>query len=300
MAATASRLTIGLPVYNGERFIEKTVQSLLEQTFPHFEVIIGDNASTDRTGEIAREFAVQDRRVRYVRHERNLGLAGNYNALFRQASQEFFKWAPADDYYDPRYLEACIGALDDDPRAVLAYTRTQFVDEAGGALAIDDPGWDLRGDDAAERLMYTIRADHWVNSVIGVIRSDALARTRLQPAHGGGDYVLLGELSLQGRFIEVPERLFFRRIHPEASSQLRTDRERGTRLLLGRSDALSLHGWQRLAGHLRTIATGPLPVRARARLILGLGRASLNRSTQLRQELAAGFRWLVARRGRAA
>jgi glycosyltransferase involved in cell wall biosynthesis len=294
------RLTIGLPVYNGARFLAQTVRSLLGQSFPDFELIIGDNASTDQTGEIALGLAAADTRVRYVRNESNLGLAGNYNALLRRASGELFKWAPADDFYDPRYLEHCVAALDADPSAVLAYPRTQFVDAEGRALEIADPGWDLRSDDAAERLLYAIRANHWVNSIIGVIRRAALARTRLHPHHAGGDYVLLGELSLLGKFIEVPEVLFFRRIHPEASSQLGADRDRLTRLVSGAGGGLHWPTWQRTFGHLRTIATSPLSCRSRAKLLVELGRASRNRGRTLRGELILIVRWSLPRwiRGR--
>jgi glycosyltransferase involved in cell wall biosynthesis len=293
--ALRPRLTIGLPVYNGERFLAQTVRTLLAQTFSEFELIIGDNASTDRTGEIARELVAVDSRVRYVRNERNLGLAGNYNALFRRASGELFKWAPADDYYAPRYLECCVRALDEDRGAVLAYARTQFVDEDGRALDVHDPGWDVRSEDPAERLLYAIRANHWVNSVIGVIRRDALARTRLHPVHAGGDYVLLGELSLLGKFIEVREPLFFRRLHPEASSQMKGDPERLARLVAGRADRIACPVWQRTFGHLRTVATRSLPWRSRLWLTLELGRASVQRAPLLQREVRQVVRGLGRR-----
>jgi glycosyltransferase involved in cell wall biosynthesis len=292
------RLTIALPVYNGARFLEQTVQSLLSQKFADFELIIGDNASTDWTREIAQKLAAGDRRISYVRNERNLGLAGNFNALFQRASTELFKWAAADDAYEPEFLERCVQALDTHPTAVLAYARTCFIDENGGPLEITDPGWDLRFDSASERLLYAIQAGHWVNSIHGVIRREALARTRLLPCYPGGDYVLLGELSLLGTFIEVPETLFLRRIHPQGSSQIRTDPDRIREYHRGTDKGPSCPTWQRTFGHLVTIITGPLGCGIRARLLAGLARASANRAPALRRELLGVLRWLL--RGRTA
>src|SRR5436190_13978533 len=99
------RLSIGVPVYNGEAFLAVTLESILDQSFTEFELIISDNASTDGTEEIARGIAARDERVRYHRNVANVGLAKNYNRLFSLASGEYFKWASADDVLLPGYLE---------------------------------------------------------------------------------------------------------------------------------------------------------------------------------------------------
>ena len=286
------RLTIGLPVFNGEAYLEETLQALLRQTYPEFALLVGDNASTDRTQEIARDFATSDSRIRYVRNERNLGLAANYNALFDRATSELFKWAPADDTYEPRYLERCIAALDEDERAVLAYCRARFIDAAGQPLEIEDPGWDLRQESAADRFLYAVYAEHWVNSIIGVIRRKALAETRLMPRYPGGDFVLLGELSLHGTFLEVPEPFFFRRIHPKASSQIRLDPDRIRQHVSGPDRKPSWPRGQRTFGHLATIVSSRrLDWRTRARLLRGLARASAHRLPEMGRELATMLRW---------
>src|SRR5262245_165844 len=96
-AMASARLSVGVPVYNGEAFLRQTLESILSQSFGDFEMIVSDNASTDDTEAIAREFAARDARVRYHRNRTNLGLAKNYNLLFSLASGEYFKWASADD-----------------------------------------------------------------------------------------------------------------------------------------------------------------------------------------------------------
>ena len=93
------RLSIGLPVYNGERYIGEAFEALLGQTYEDFELIVSDNASTDGTPEICLRYARQDRRVRYIRQERNIGLIPNHTFLIQQARGELYKCAAHDDLY---------------------------------------------------------------------------------------------------------------------------------------------------------------------------------------------------------
>src|SRR5262245_37911326 len=247
------RLSIGVPVYNGEKFLEETLESLLAQSFGDFELIISDNASTDGTSEIARRIAARDERVRYHRHSRNLGLAANYNGLVQMASGELFKWATADDVCRPMFVERCVAALDATPDAVLAYPRTQFIDTARSQLEINDPGFPLNWPRAVDRWRYVVGAHHWVNAILGVIRRGALLRTRLMPAYPGGDYVLLGELCILGRFVEVSEVLFLRRLHPNASSQMGGDETKLGELMTGQRRRIQLAEWHRMCDHVSTV-----------------------------------------------
>src|SRR5690349_21549528 len=146
------RVSIGLPVRNGARFLAQAVDSLLAQSYPDFELIISDNASTDETEAICREYAAHDARVRYYRSREDVGLARNYNYLFMRARGEYFKWAAADDVHEPDYVARCVDILEHDSSVVLAYARTKFIDENGVPLADSDPGFDLRSEAAAERL----------------------------------------------------------------------------------------------------------------------------------------------------
>ena len=206
-------LTVGVPVYNGATYLEAAVESVLAQSFRDLELIVSDNASTDDTEAIGRALAARDRRVTYRRNAQNVGLSGNFNMLVPLARGRLFKWATADDLLRPGYLERCVAAIDADPSVVLAYPRTDFVDATGAHLDLTDPGWHLVSDDPSERLLFAILAGHYVNAALGVIRTDALRRTRLLPRYAGGDYRLMAELSVLGKFVEVPEPLYVRRIH---------------------------------------------------------------------------------------
>src|SRR5262249_35001009 len=147
----------------------------------------------------------------------------NYNRVFRESSGAYFKWAAADDLCRPEFLARCAAVLENDPTVVLAYPKASFIDAKGFPIEESDPGWDLRSDSVVERLRYVISSCHWVNAHYGLIRRQALAATRLFPTYVGGDYRLLAELSLLGKFLEIPDYLLMRRIHPAASSQNRTD-----------------------------------------------------------------------------
>lgn len=213
MVESSPSLTIGLPVYNGAEYLSSAIESILGQTGVDFELIISDNASTDGTEAIGRAFVEHDRRVVYHRNERNLGLDTNFNLLVPLARGLYFKWATADDLLLPGYLERCVRVLEADPSVVLSYPRTTFVDGMGNPLDRHDPGWHLVSDDVSQRLRYAIVATHFVNAVLGVIRTDALQRTKLHASYPAGDLRLMAELSILGKFVEVPETLYVRRIH---------------------------------------------------------------------------------------
>src|SRR5262245_30029699 len=104
-------LSMGLPVFNGERWLDEALDSLLEQTFIHFELIISVNASTDNTPSICAKYATRYSRIRFERHEINRGLAWNWNRVFELSRGKYFKWAACDDLYHPTFLARCVEVL---------------------------------------------------------------------------------------------------------------------------------------------------------------------------------------------
>ena len=285
------RLSIGVPVYNGEAFLRQTLESILAQSFTAFELIISDNASTDATQSIGREYASRDPRVQYHRNSENVGLARNYTRHFSRARGVYFKWASADDLLLPGYLERCVAILDRDPDIVLVYPQTRFVDAKGSVLDILDPGWNLMSDLAHERLRYVVTSAHWVNSILGVIRSSALAKTRLLPGYPGGDYCVLGELSLMGKFYEIAEPLYQRRIHPGSSSQHQNEARVIAEYWQGKGASVPMAQWSRSFDHFRTLMGSPLGPRAKLSVSLSLLRAMYWRRQRLWHEIrrAAGL-----------
>ena len=122
-------VSVGLPVYNGERFLRQSLESVLAQTYENFELIISDNASTDGTDAICREFAARDTRIRYVRNSRNMGAAYNFDKVVELARGELFRLHTHDDIMAPPLLERCVSVLMQEPDAVLCHPEMIRIDE---------------------------------------------------------------------------------------------------------------------------------------------------------------------------
>jgi glycosyltransferase involved in cell wall biosynthesis len=211
------RVSIGLPVRNGERHLARALDGLLAQRFADFELIVCDNVSTDDTVRIVERYAARDPRVRLHRNPANIGASPNFNRTFALASadSEYFQWAAHDDERDPEFLAACVAALNAEPRAVLAYTRAVVIDDAGVVLREGDRSPLLPPSDSpAERFAPAILEQHSCRMVFGVIRKAALARTRLHLSFDGSDRNLIAELALLGRFAHINRPLFRNRDHP--------------------------------------------------------------------------------------
>lgn len=205
------RVSIGIPVYNGENFLAEAIRSILAQTFEDLELVISDNASTDRTEAICREFAGTDRRIRYHRNEVNIGLGPNFNRVFELANGTYFKWACHDDLIEPTYLEKCIAVLDADPELVLCHAMTRVIGEQQGLIE------ELQGVDAerpSERFAAVTLRPHWCMDIHAVIRAEALRRAAPMAGYFGADKAVLARLALLGRWARVPEPLFINRDHP--------------------------------------------------------------------------------------
>ena len=212
--SAAPPVSIGLPVYNGERYLAEAVEALLDQSFVDFELVIGDNGSTDATAEIIADARARDTRVRWLPSPENRGAAWNYNRVFHATSGRYFRWAAYDDLMRPTYLERLVEALDTAPAdVVLAQTGTILIDDEGAEVGVWDDAFDLSTSDPARRLSQLVRHLVMSNVFFGLVPRVAMERTRLHGAYPSADYVFLAELALLGRFVTVPERLFLRRVH---------------------------------------------------------------------------------------
>jgi len=225
---TTPRVSIGLPVYNGENFLEDCLCSVLTQTHDSFELVISDNASDDGTAEICKAFAQQDERVRYVRQEYNRGAAVNFNDVFHLCKGEYFKWMAHDDLLQPTWLERCVAALDaSGPEVCVAYTAVSHLREEEGSLLPYDGEFPWGASTPDGRLTQMLLMDGVsiltkCYPVFGVMRREALAGTRLIQPFNASDKVLLAEMALRGDFVQVPEYLFHRRLHSKNSRRANT------------------------------------------------------------------------------
>jgi len=209
-------VTIGLAVYNGERYLREALDSLVSQTLRNVEIVICDNASEDATESICREYAARDSRIRYYRNPTNIGGARNENLTCQLATGKYFHFAAHDDVCDPRLLEEGVRVLETRPEAVLMYPGIKRIDECGDLIeaSIDSRGTELT---PSKRLRSLYRTTKGCEIIYGVVRTDALRRSDLQLNYTDSDRSLLCQLAMFGEFVVVPEYLFSKRVHPEMS-----------------------------------------------------------------------------------
>lgn len=227
MEHKSPRVSIGLPVFNGEAYLGEAIDSILAQTFTDFELIISDNASDDGTPGICQSYVEADSRVRYFRNDRNLGGAWNYNQVFALSSGRYFKWAAHDDNLEPAFLQRCVDVLDAHPEITLCYPKTRIIDESGAVTGDIESDIHLPQESAYERCKAFFRRFQRVenfhcNPIFGLIRSDVLRQTALIGPYLRSDQILLAELALHGQFFEIPEFLFARRDHGERAMHTNT------------------------------------------------------------------------------
>lgn len=259
------KVSVGLPTYNGEKYLAEALQSLLTQSFTDFEIIVSDNASTDRSAEIVHDMARSDPRVRYFKTDTNIGSIANHNRTFQLAKGEFFHWHGHDDLCAPTYLERCVEILERDQSVVLCHSQTCPIDGSGRPLRYDpdlgvltdvDRTFSIPLPDAnfadhadpvvrfREALWNTANCQH----VMGVMRSAAVRRTRLMRSYYSADRAFLITMALLGRFCEIPQPLFFKREHASNSRRLRSAEEKA------RFAAPTVPAWMGRADHLRGYA----------------------------------------------
>jgi len=284
------RVTIGVPVFNGENYVAEALDSLLAQTYQDFELIISDNASTDATEEICRRYACRDSRIRYVRNDANVGASKNFNQLVALAMGEYFKWAAHDDLCGPQFLERCVDALDRDLSVVLSYPWSKAIDGDGVVVRDFEPMPKLGSNKVHERFFQCVCVAHPQNPIFGVVRTERLRETRLIGTYMSADRVLLGELVLLGRFCEVPEFLFFKRHHPRQHWRAHSSRRlRQEWWDPARAGKRGFRTWRLLREHLRSIHCAPITWHERVRSYVCIGSwirrnwRSLSRDLLLRQ-----------------
>lgn len=301
-AAVVPKLSVGMPVYNGERFVGRAIEAYLGQTFGDFDLVVCDNASTDGTEAVCRAYAGRDPRVRYLRNEANLGAAPNFNKTFEVARPTaYFKWTGADDEYAPTYLARCVEQLDRDPTVVLAHTAARVIDADGQTIPVvggpgeaatgesshagdghalrwsdlyDRPDRRLGSFSAAERFHEVVVGTRRCMEIWGVMRRAPLTRTPLHGSYYGSDKVLLTYLALAGRFALIDEPLYYRRHHQDSSDSIKSVKDREAWMDTRRAAARKTANprVQCLRGYHRALVRGHLGIVDQARGYASLAR----------------------------
>ena len=175
-----SHVSIGLPVFNGENFLPQALDSLLAQSFTDFELIISDNASTDKTEEICKNYAARDTRIRYIRQTSNMGGLENFNFVLSEARSKYFMWAAVDDQWAPEFIQLSLTALEDDPTAVGAFCPYQLMEDETGVILKDI--WKCNYEDYRPLIRLVKFTWHYRDTCIyGLLRRNVLNDLKFEP-----------------------------------------------------------------------------------------------------------------------
>ena len=216
-------VSIGVPIYNEAAYIDVALSALRSQDYPEIEIIVCDNASTDDTVEICQRHAQADPRIQVHVAEKNRGITNNFRWASDLASGKYFMWACGHDLWSPELISECVGLLEDNPTACVAYATANWIGPDGESLQ-KRSGWsDTRGLDPVSRF-FTV---FWGNMhpVLGLIRVDQFRSCKPIPEIIGGDLVLLADLAIRGEFIHARRSIWFRReLRSEISYQQKLQR----------------------------------------------------------------------------
>ncbi len=299
MHSAAPRVGIGLPVYNGAEYLAAALDSILSQTFTDFEVVICDNASTDATAQIARQYASDDRRVWFEPSRSNVGPHLNHLRAIDLTRGEYFKWFAHDDLIAPTFLERCVEALDDHPDAVIATTRILVIDDDGTIVGETDPPPLIR-----ESLPHLRLRSFWGQpsvhqTMYGLIRRSTLAKTHLMGDWFAAERALFLELALHGGFERIDEPLAFHREHHGRSDY---KENKGQWWAPERGAVPEMGYWKRLGHATAILDTAPLTRRERMACLGEYARYGAKRAGHwvptLARELGDAATTLIQRGGR--
>lgn len=287
LARKKPRVSIGMPVFNGEKFLQEALDSLLGQTFKDFELIVSDNGSNDGTEKLCRKYSAQDARIHYYRSDVNQGAKWNFNHVFELSVGQYFMWAAHDDLWHPEFLQKCVNVLDSNDKIVLCYSATQEIDGHGQKNCKEfcvKP--ELALPQVHKRFDASWRYPPQI-LVFGLMRREVLRKMNLIGNYPASDRVLVGELALAGQMYGIPEHMFYYRRHEQQSSgsSYPTMRLRYAWYDPAKPQRIVFPYWRVLWQYLKIITLAPIGVSERLLCYLSMIRWSIRKRRALLNEL---------------
>jgi glycosyltransferase involved in cell wall biosynthesis len=286
-------VTIGVPVYNGDRHISSCLDSLLAQTHREFVLLVADNASTDRTAEICMQYAAKDSRVKYHRHPSNIGMYGNFNFLLRSVQTPYLKLANADDFWAPEMVADALEVMERDRSVELCYPMMTLVAEDGSETELYPRRLHVMDRDPVVRFRRVLAEIGLVSQLMGVVRTSTVQRMQRLTNHPVSDRMFVAEIALYGAIFQTGEFQYFRRFHPGSSSFDRSSEQHQLERVFEQGvKRLRYMAWKYHLGLLRRVARSPLQVKDKLRLALFLGRNMVWDRDALISDLVEGLQTL--------
>lgn len=261
-------VTFGVPVFNGARYLEEAVRSLMAQTEGDFVILISDNCSTDETSDICARLSGEESRITYVRQQSNIGTVRNFEYVLEMAKTPFFAWVAHDDLRAPAFLATSLKLLQDAPGAVACSVGARIIDESGSEVDQILPPQALSSTRPLERARAVSKRAQM--AIYGVMRREAVPADARIGYFRGSDIAFVFSMALRRQIVTTNDLLItYRLIDIDAKS-------RG-------SDALLYDG-------MRT------PSAAYSSMMREVKRSSLPVFTMIRLHLHVASRWLAAAR----
>ncbi len=286
------RLVIGLPVYNGQKYVGAAIESHLSQSFGDFELVISDNGSTDATPEICNGYASKDKRVKYLRSPENRGILWNHRRVFDaiEGPTQYFRWAGGDDIVGPGLLEAMVGVLDARPEVEAVMPDTKNIDEHGAIIGSMGKVLDLQSSDVFERAHDILMASYQHVIAYGLLRVSTLRLMRTGPHYIGWDPIFILELALRGQIVQLEGPVLLRRFHTGSISRVKTAKEMRKWVEPSSKAGMNFPHWTWAYERARALFACPLSTRDRWRIALFLARYTMWQRVALARDVVQAAR----------
>ncbi|MEO8523733.1 MAG: glycosyltransferase [Caldimonas sp.] len=287
-----SRVVIGLPVYNGQKYLGAAIESHLSQSFGNFNLVISDNGSTDATAEICAGYASKDKRVKYLRSAENRGILWNHRRVFEaiESPKQYFRWAGADDIMGPGLLEAMVAVLEARPEVQAVMPDTKNIDGQGEVIGSMGRVLDLQSADVVERARDILVANYQHVVAYGLLRASTLQRMRTRPDYIGWDPIFIWELALRGLIVQTEGPVLFRRFHPGSISRVKTVKEMRKWVEPNSKAGMNFPHWTWAYERARALIASPMLARDRLRIGMFLARVTIWQRVSLLRDVTQAAR----------
>ena len=270
------KVVIGLPVYNGQKYLVAAIESHLAQSFSDFVLVISDNGSTDATQDICEDYARRDPRVKYLRSPENRGILWNHRRVLDgiTSPDQYFRWAGADDIIEPGLLQDMVSVLASRPEVAAVVPDTKNIDANGALTGSMARSLDLQQADVFLRARDVLLANYQHVIAYGLLRVSTLRGMRTGPNYPGWDAIFVWELALRGLLVQTHGPSLLRRFHAGSISRAKTAKEVRRWVDPKNRTGINFPHWNWAYERMRILLGCPLPARERLRIGIFLTRAT--------------------------
>lgn len=286
------KMVIGLPVYNGQKYLAAAIESHLSQSFGDFDLVLADNGSTDATPAICADFASKDKRVKVLRSPENRGILWNHRRVLEaiESPAQYFRWAGADDIVGPGLFEAMVDMLNARPEVEAVIPDTKNINGQGEIIGSMARALDLQSPDVYERARDVLLADYQHVVAYGLLRASTLRALRTGPNYIGWDPIFIWELALRGQIVQAAGPVLLRRWHEGSISRVKTTKEMRKWVEPHAKAGINFPHWTWSYERLRSLLHTPLSTRDKWRVGRILARVTLWQRARLLRDVTQAAR----------